>query len=108
AKAVLPRVSSLAKRAQSALDDIADDAAIKSTRAQQNVINKIGDERLKEVSSVLRERGHLKYTPEQMAESVSKDREQVGKLLGKFLDDADAGSAKVDHMKILSRLDDFE
>jgi hypothetical protein len=108
ARLVLPGVKSLASRAAGALDDIANDAAISSTRATQAVINRVGDKRLPEVARVLRERGHLKMTPEQMAESVAKDREGLGKLLGKFLDDADKGGSKADHMRLLNRLDDFE
>lgn len=108
ASAAMPGIRKLASRATTALDDIANDATISSTRAQQNVINKIGDERLPQVARVLRDRGHLQMSPEAIAESVAKDREQVGKLLGKFLDDADAVGSKADHMRLLGRLDDFE
>lgn len=108
ARAVLPRLSTLAKRAQSTLDDIANDAAIASTRAQQSIINKIGDEKLKQVAKVLRERGHLELTPQKMAESLAKDREALGKTLGQFLDDAQAAGSRPDLMKVIGRLDDFE
>lgn len=108
ARAVLPKIKTLAARAQSALDDIANDATISSTRAQQNIINKIGDEKLPEVARTLRERGHLELSPEKMLESVSRDREALGKTLGKVLDDLDAAGAKPQHMEFLKRLDDFE
>jgi len=108
ARAAVPLLSSLAKRATSVLDDIANDAAIRSTRAQQSVINKLGDDKFAAVAGALRDRGHLKLTPEAMAESVAKDREALGKVLGRFLDDAEAAGSKPDLMKMIQRLDDFE
>lgn len=108
ARVAMPGIRSLAKRAQSALDDVANDAAISSTRATQRQIANIGEDKLKAVAGALRDRGHLKMTPEAMGESLAKDRDGLGKLLGKFIDDADAAGGRPDHMRLLKRLDDFE
>lgn len=108
ARAVLPSAKTLIGRTQSALEEIANDSAISATRAQQSVINRIGDDKLTAVAKVLRERGHLELTPERMAQSVAKDREALGKTLGKFLDDLDTTGGRPDHMRMLGRIDEFE
>lgn len=108
ARAVLPSVRTMASRAQSALDDIANDATIQATRAQQGVINRIGDDKLKAAAEAIRGRGLIRGSPDEMAKAISAEREKLGSVLGKFLDDADAAGSKADHMRMLNRLDDFE
>lgn len=108
ARAVLPKAATLAKRAQSALDDIANDATISATRAQQGVINRIGDDKLRAAAEAIRARGLIRGSPDDMAKAIEAERSTLGKMLGGFLDKADEGGSKVDHMRMLNRLDDFE
>lgn len=108
ARAVLPRAATLAKRAQSALDDIANDATISATRAQQGVINRIGDDKLRAAAEAIRSKGLIRSSPDEMAKAIEGERQTIGKMLGKFLDDADAAGSKADHMRLLNRLDDYE
>lgn len=104
---LLPKLGTVIKGGQSALDEIADDAAVRSTRAQQSAINKLGDDKFQAVADVLRDRGHLKLSPEAMAESLAGDREALGKRLGQFLDDAETAGHTPDHARTLQRLDDW-
>jgi hypothetical protein len=84
ARAVLPRAMTLAKRAQSALDDIANDATISSTRATQAALKNFTDDELQTAAKVMRERGHF-GTPEKLGELVGKDRDAVEATLLKEL-----------------------
>lgn len=108
ARVVLPAAKTLAARARTALDDVANDAAISATRAQQGVINRIGDDKLRAAAEALRSKGLIRSSPDEMAKAIEAERSSLGKLLGGFLDQADQGGSKVDHMRMLNRLDDFE
>lgn len=66
---------------KSILDDLANDAAISSTRATQHAIDGLDDAALTDVGTALRERGHLKFSPKEMAASLAKDREGVSDTL---------------------------
>lgn len=106
-KALAPKLGTLIGKTQSALDDVANDAAIKSTRAMQGELNKVGDDRLRAAAEAMRSRGHLRLSPEKMAEAISKDVQGVGALKGKFIDEAEAVGRPV-YSAIAKRLDEFE
>lgn len=108
ASAMLPKLRTSMGGAQSLLDSIADDAAVKSTRATQAEMNRVGEAKLAQVANVLRERGHLKMTPEAMLESLQADIKNTGALKGGFLDAAEAKGATPVYSELLQRLDDFE
>lgn len=105
---LLPKAGKLIGGAQKALDGVADDAAIASTRAQNRVLNRIGDEQMSAAASALRDRGHLAGSPDDILASVIKDRESVGAVLGKHLDDVEASGARPIYSDLGKRLDDFE
>ncbi len=107
ARAVLPRAVTLAKRAQSALDDIANDATISATRAKQSAIDKLGEKRIADVAKVLRDRGHIELTPKAMRDAAAADREGLGKQLGKYIDDLDAAGSRPAYQQATKRLDDW-
>lgn len=92
ASLVLPKASKLTGNAQGVLNDIANDAAVKSTRATNAEIQRIGEKNVDAMGQMLRDRGHLKYSPDEMLDSVTKDREATGKTVLKQLGlDVDIG-----------------
>ncbi len=109
-RAVLPKLGKAVSGAQGTLDELANDLAIKATRAQQSVINRVGETKLAEAAKVLRDRGHLNASSssDDILKSLTKDREEVGKQLGKFIDDADAAAKTPTYSQLLTRLDDFQ
>lgn len=108
ARALLPKAATLASRAQTALDDIANDATISATRAQQGVINRIGDDKLRAAAEAIRSRGLIRNSPDEMAQAISADRQKLGKMLGDALDAVDAAGKTPTYSKLLTRLDEFE
>lgn len=81
ASGIVPKLGKLMGGAQSTLDDIADDAAVKSTRATQAEIQHIGEANVEGMGHMLRERGHLAKTPADMLESITQDREATSQSL---------------------------
>lgn len=108
ASALLPKLGRSVGGAQSILDDIADDAAVKSTRATQAELSKVGEVKLAQVADVLRSRGHLKMTPDEMLTSLREDIPKMGALKGDFLDKAEAKGLRPSFSDLFSRFDDFE
>jgi hypothetical protein len=102
---VLPKLSTVLKGGQSALDGIADDFALKSFRNTKAELSKFSEAQLADAVKVTRERGHLRLSPEEMAQAVRNDVAGVGKTKGAFLDAADAGSVKPDFKAALDALD---
>lgn len=109
AAAVLPKAGRALSEAQKMLDDVANDAAVRATRAQQSVINRIGEAKLTEAGRVLREGGHLKAlgTADDMLKSLEKDIAATGKTKGGFLDAADAAGSRPDFAAALKSVDDW-
>jgi hypothetical protein len=107
ARTVMPRLGRAVTDAQSTLDELANDAAVKATRAQQGVINRTGEAKLAEVAKVLRERGHLKLSPDEILKSLEGDLSKTGAAKGAFLDAADASGPKPNFGEALKAVDDF-
>lgn len=112
ARAVLPRAVTLAKRAQTALDDIANDATIRATRSQQGVINRLGDTRAKAAAEAMRREGVLEEkllsSPDDILKSLEQKIGRTGAEKSAILDVAETGGATPTYSEILKRLDDFE
>lgn len=112
ARAVMPKAATLAKRAQSALDDIANDATILATRAQQYVVNRLGDVRAKAAAGAMRKEGVLDgslfTSPDDMLKLLEQKIGRTGAERAAILDLAEAGGAKPDYSEIIKRLDEFE
>lgn len=89
------------------LDDIAEDAAVKATRSQQGVLNKMEPEQVKAAGRVLLDRGHVKGSPEEMLKSLQDDISAIGAKKGSYLDAADNGVITPDWAAARGAIDDF-
>jgi len=109
ARAVMPKLGRSMGDAQKTLDELANDATVKATRAQQVVVNRIGEAKVAEAGRVIRERGHLNVlsNPDDIAKSIEADLAKVGSTKGGFLDAADAAATKPNFGEALKAVDDF-
>jgi hypothetical protein len=82
---VVPKLARSTSKAQSILDEVANDATVKATRATQTEINRIGEANIQELGGVLRDRGHLSSSPEKILETVTGDREAQAQAVLKQL-----------------------
>lgn len=89
---VLPKLATVIKGGQSTLDDVADHATLKAFRNTAKELRKYSDADIEDAVNVVRERGHLKLSPEAIEKSVASDAEGVGATKGAFLDAADKTS----------------
>lgn len=89
---ILPKLSTVLSGGQSALDDIADHATLKSFRNTAKELRKYSDAEIADAVAVARDRGHLKLSPESMEKSIAADVAKVGPAKGAFLDAADKTS----------------
>jgi hypothetical protein len=105
---VLPKLSTVLKSGQSALDDVADHTALKAFRNTAKELQKYGDGQVADAVETVRARGHLRLSPEAMEKAIGSDVAAVGKTKGAFLDAAEAAGAKPDYSEVLKALDDFE
>lgn len=84
AAAVLPKIGKSISGAQSALDDIANDAAVNATRATQHQIKEIGEANVAELGQAIREIGI--GSPAEMGAAIGQRRTQLSSDLLKGLD----------------------
>lgn len=89
---LLPKLSTVIKGGQSALDDVADHATLKAFRNTAKELRKYSDADIEDAIATVRERGHLKLSPEAMEKSIAADVAKVGPAKGAFLDAADKAS----------------
>lgn len=85
ASAVLPKVGKAIFGAQKTLDDIANDAAVKATRATQAEIKEIGEANVSELGQAIREMNAI-GSPAEMGTAIGQRRTQLANDLLKGLD----------------------
>lgn len=105
---VLPKLSTVIGNGQSALDEAADHLALRSFRNTKTELSKFTDAQLEGAVGAVRERGHLKFSPEEMAKSIGADVKATGAIKGGFLDAAEAAGTKPAPSGFRQALDDFE
>jgi hypothetical protein len=105
---LLPKLSTVIKGGQSALDEVADHATLKAFRNTAKELRKYADADVADAVATVRERGHLKLSPEAMEKSLAADASRVGADKGAFLDAAEAAGTKPSPSGFLKALDDFE
>jgi hypothetical protein len=108
AREVLPKASTLATNAQGILDEVAENAAIRSTKANQQLINTMGDERVTAAAQAMRKEGLLGAKPADILEKAEKRIGEVGAEKGAIRDLAEQGGARASHVEVLKRIDEFE
>lgn len=103
---LLPKLATVIKGSQSALDEVADHAALKSFRNTAKELQKYAEKDIEAAVNVTRDRGHLALSPESMGKSIADDVAKVGSSKGAFLDAADTAAAKPDWAGALKNIDD--
>lgn len=106
---MLPKLGTLIKGATSALDDVANDAAVNATRATQGELSKFSEQQMENAGRVMRERGYVKplSTADDILQRAESEIGAVGAEKGAILDLAEAGGAKPSYSELLTRLEDL-
>jgi hypothetical protein len=105
---VVSKLSKSTNNAQGVLDELADNTAITSTKANQQLIQKLGEERVSAAAKTMRNEGLLGSTPQDILGKAEKRISEVGAEKGNILELAEAGGAKPDKLAVLKRLDEME
>lgn len=84
AAAALPKLGKSILGAQKSLDEFANDAAVKATRATQHEISQVGEANVKELGQAIREMGI--GSPAEMGAAITKRRTELANELMKGLD----------------------